>query len=190
MKKALMVLVAVMLMMGLATGANAAFVQEATYTLTNSTVQFYLVDWDDNSTITMTATIPWGSIGNLQYKFDNTTWSGFTGTGISGTATINLPISPSPTQARLMYLRYGSDVTANSMIFQGWTTNSGVNTIPQSLDLFTGLIVNFDGTDYTTITFASNSAPDMFAPVPISPSVYLLGAGLLGLVGLRRRFQQ
>jgi len=87
-----------------------------------------------------------------------------------------------------MYLKYANDAIAESMMFQSWTVNSGSNTTPANLDLFTGLVVNFDITKPLEITFASNTANDKFAPVPVPPTVWLLGSGLLGLIGIRRRF--
>jgi hypothetical protein len=187
MKKVLMVLVAAMLMMGMATGAQAFSVGD-NYTLRSvNPVSFYLVDWGQfDYKIVMTATTENG-IGYLQYSFDNNKWSPFTA-GIdktSGTAEITPPSS----HTQLMYLRYLDDgkydYDADYMRFTSWTTNSGTLTGPQKLDLFNGLIIRFSGAE---ITFASNAANDKFAPVPIPPTAYLLGVGLLGLVGLRRRF--
>jgi ABC-type proline/glycine betaine transport system substrate-binding protein len=190
MKKVLMVLVAAMLMMGVAGGAQA-FIQGENYTLTNSPVKFYLVDWDTtqfNGQIIMNATTLGAPIEGLKYSFDNSSWLSFTPgpTKGSGTATIT---ALAPNRTQLMYLAYGGDSTGD-MTFINWNDSSRTNTIPQYLDLFTSLMIDFGGSDYREITITSNTNNDKFAPVPIPPAVYLLGAGLLGLVGLRKRFNK
>jgi hypothetical protein len=49
----------------------------------------------------------------------------------------------------------------------------------------------YSATNTTNQEFMSGAAlPQDNTPVPIPPTVYLLGAGLLGLVGLRRKFKK
>lgn len=118
MKKALMALVTVMLLMGLATGASAAVSDPLN--LSVNTVSFYLVDWDPtqfNNQVVMTASTLGAPIGNLQYSFNDSSWVSFSGTGTSGSVTI--PIS-SATHTQLMYLRYVTDQSAD-MLFQSGT---------------------------------------------------------------------
>jgi hypothetical protein len=191
MKKVSMILaVTVTLWLGLTTGASA-FNLGDNYSVGPSTVSFYLVDWApgslDNQVI-MTATtlgFPVGApIANFQYSLDNSTWSSFTGTDTySGTATITMSL----THTQPMYLRYGADQNADSMTFTSWCANSGNNTTPTNLDLFTGLMVNFNGT-VAGITFVSNAGNDKIAPVPIPSALWLFAPALAGLVGLRRKF--
>jgi hypothetical protein len=187
MKKVLMVLVAAMLMMGMATGAQA-FEVGGTYTLTNSTVQFYLVDYDMDNTITMTIFATLG-IENLKYSLDSgANWSSFGSNGFSDSLIINPSNSGSllSTHTQLMYLSFSGDVTAD-MVFQTRTAN----TMPNNLDLFTNLNLFFSGINNGgQIAILSESGPDKVAPVPVPPAVYLLGAGLIGLVGLRKRFNK
>jgi hypothetical protein len=166
MKKVLMVLVAAMLMMGITTGGHAAL------TFKDCTASFYLVDSNitgsfDN-TIVMSA-LTNGDITSLQYRYGDEDWANFDATG-----TVRIPTSLS-SHTQLVYLRYVDDISATEMIFQGGT------------DHFTGLYIDFGNHIFD---FNSVARYDTFAPVPISPSVYLLGAGLIGLVGLRKRFQQ
>jgi hypothetical protein len=192
-KKTLMVLaVMATLWLGVATGASA-FVLGDNYNAGPGIVSFYLIDGVpgnfDNQVI-MTATtlgFPLGApIGDFQYSLDNTTWSSFTGTGAySGTATIPIPA----THTQLIYLKYGSDQTAESLVFTSWSVNTGTNTMPNNLDLFTGLMVNFNNSA-NAITFVSNAGNDKIAPVPIPNALWLFAPALAGLVGLRRRFMK
>ena len=187
MKKISMVLLTLIMLLGITTTTNAFIVGE-NYIVTNSDVKFYLVDWAPsqfNNQVIMSASTLGASLGSLQYSLDGTIWNNFSISGTTGIATIAIS-SSNHTQA--MYLKYGTDTTADSMTFTSWTTNSSNNTTPTNLDLFTGLVINFDSTDYTKITFLSNTDNDKFAPIPIPPSVWLLGAGLVGLFGTRRRF--
>ena len=53
--------------------------------------------------------------------------------------------------------------------------------------LFSGLFYSIDGFDINSSTRTS-IAPAGNTPVPIPPTAFLLGSGLVGLVGLRKRF--
>jgi hypothetical protein len=194
MKKALIVLAVMVatLCLGLTEEASAFNVGD-NYSVGSGVVSFYLVDGapgDSDNQVVMTASTLGPSIGgpiaNFQYSLDNITWSSFSGTNLySGTATV--AIDPA-THAHLMYLRYGgTDPSADTMTFTSWTSNSGSHTKPSNLDMFTGLMVNFNGAA-TAITFVSNAGNDKIAPVPIPGALWLFAPALAGLVGLRRRF--
>ena len=191
MKKLFMALMAVTLMVGMATGAVAA--PSSTYTLSSvETVNFYLVDWGgfDNS-VTLTATMDGGASKDLQYSLDNHTWVEFSAVyskAIDETYyTATVPSINAATHTQLVYLRLLTEQSAQSMTFQSYSENSENKTSPANLDLYTGLIVNFNGTD---VVFATNAGNDKFAAVPIPAAVWLFGTGLAGLVGLRRRFHK
>jgi len=67
----------------------------------------------------------------------------------------------------------GFDGIDDPVTLGGWELTDINTSMPLILD--TDYFVNFDGTDYTVTS------------VPIPPTVLLLGAGLMGLVGIRRR---
>lgn len=190
MKKMFMVFMMATLLIGLTATAQSFSLGE-NYTITNSEVKFYLVDWDTtqfNGQIIMTASTLGASIAGLQYSLDGNSWNSFSGTGNTGTVSITIAALTLP-HTQLMYLKYGSDTIADSMIFQSYSGSSGIYTAPAHLSLFTGLVVNFDSSQWMKITFASNALNDKFAPVPVPPSIWLMGAGLVGLIGLRRRLK-
>ena len=188
MKKLFIALIAVTLMVGMTTGAVAALStgNSNTYTLTSvSTVSFYLVDWGSfDNTVTLTATnILGGALTGLQYSLDNISWSNFT----EGKTQI-FKIDPS-THTELVYLRLLTDTSADRMTFQSYSANSGTSTSPEYLDLYTGLKIKFDSIT-THAALLTNSGSDKLAAVPVPAAVWLFATGLVGLVGIRRRFQK
>lgn len=67
-------------------------------------------------------------------------------------------------------------------------TNANGNRAAAHLGFFTGSFTD-PGNKFITTGYASET-PSQVPNVPIPPTVYLLGAGLVGLFGLRRKFKK
>ena len=84
-----------------------------------------------------------------------------------------------------------------------WLSGVGVNTLGASgaatpeasgytfaLDIPFTYVVPFTAGDHGTFEIFTRSIAQTTAPVPIPGAMWLLGSGLVGLVGIRRRFQK
>ena len=76
----------------------------------------------------------------------------------------------------------------NTTAYSGWTAVTGLN--DPSAQWIWGSSME-PGSGYGEYQIFRHSGPDSSTPpVPVPPTVWLLGSGLLGLVGLRRKFRK
>jgi len=176
MKKLLILSMAAFLIFGFTSWASADLtIDDPAY------VQFYSVDdsGDSNASIFITdINLLNGML--LWYKVGGGAWTSYTSQLINVGTTEN-------GGRTLVSLGIGSDVnnliySALSMQFLGENSN-----LPNHFD---SLIINWTDTLYTKVDFVGNAnGVDNLSPVPLPGAVWLLGAGLIGLVGVRRKFR-
>jgi hypothetical protein len=87
----------------------------------------------------------------------------------------------------------GSVAPASSLTVSGYNGATLIGSTPITLASSPALVnLNFSGIDKIEFTTTAGKYWLMdnanMAPVPVPPSVWLLGSGLVGLVGLRRKF--
>ncbi len=140
-------------------------------------VTFYVVDDDtgsnDDSVTLNFSYVSWGSV-TLQYSLDNSNWSNV-GTSVS--------VAASNWQQVWLRLDLGSGFydTDGDVTLLGLEQNSG---------LYNAVQVAWGGApgqNDLNISIGVANDDDNIGAVPIPGAVWLLGSGLLGLVGIRRR---
>jgi len=104
----------------------------------------------------------------LEYSVDQSNWF------VAGDSFTVNPVSGGVEQVYLR-LNCGTDMVTSGVI----------TFLSPEGDLFNGLKVDWSNQIDMTITIADND--DNVAPVPIPAAVWLLGSGLFGLIGVRRR---
>ena len=72
-------------------------------------------------------------------------------------------------------------------VVDGTLTFTGYDGVYHSIDGYSSVLINWDG-DYK-IHFVTAEANDHVGPVPIPATVWMFGAGLMGLVGIRRKLK-
>jgi hypothetical protein len=180
MKKFLILGMAVFLAFGFTSQAAADLV-----ITTPTKVQFYSDDdsLNGNSNITITD-INFGALGTLEYNVGSTGWTPYS---------FLSPVIPVPTSApawrNLVELRVKPGVGdyiygAIKMVFIG--ENS---TLPNHYDSLNVYWTAFTDPSVKIDFIGTNDGVDNVSPVPLPGAVWLLGAGLIGLVGVRRRLQ-
>ena len=147
-------------------------------------VAFYAVDYYQGSGSAGKVTLVSQALGDatgytLQYRYDGITgWQDWT----SGA---EKDITVSPGESELVKLRLLYDTSA--YITRADLTYSGEG----PTGLFSTLIVDWDGIS-SSVQFDIISATecDKVAPVPISNTLLLLMSGIIGLVGIGRKFRR
>ena len=69
----------------------------------------------------------------------------------------------------------------------GILTFTGYDGVYHTVDGYSSVLINWDG--LYQIHFATADASDHVGPVPIPATVWIFGAGLMGLVGIRRKLK-
>ena len=134
---------------------------------------FWAIDGDADRQVTISSV----NFGTLQYKYGATVWTPFTGFSLL------IPTINGEMQVFLQYVAggSGSEVSAASMTYTGKLQPSDTGS-----SLYHTVVANFSpGISVNTAAGKSDSVSPV--PVPLPGAVWLLGAGLIGLVGVRRR---
>lgn len=141
-------------------------------------VSFYVVDDPDSTdpeSVVLTTSSPLLQAGyQLEYLYSGVSdW-----TVLSAVTSFTTPDEGS----RLVFLRLhnpatGEVDTSGSLTFQGLEGDN----------LFTSLLLSWDASAITSLSFITAGNDDNLAPVPLPAAIWLLGSGFLGLCGLRRK---
>lgn len=137
---------------------------------------FWAIDGDADRQVTISSV----NFGALQYKYGAIGWMPFF-TGFS----LLIPTINGGMQVFLQYVAggSGSEVSAASMTYTGKLQPSDTGS-----SLYHTVVANFSpGISINTAAGKSDSVSP--TPVPLPGAVWLLGAGLIGLVGVRRKIQ-
>lgn len=173
MKKFLMVMaLAMMLVWGVGIqGASAGYMDP---------VAFYVVDdntdpvgGDDSVTMSF-SNFNIGS-ATLQYSLDNTAGSW---TDVNGSFTVKAS-DWTKVYMRLNYLTAAQPDTSGDVTFDS----------PEG-DLYNTVFIEWDQGGSFLLSVGSADSDDNVAPVPLPAAAWLLGSGLFGLIGIRRRMKR
>jgi hypothetical protein len=110
------------------------------------------------------------NVSTLDYSFDGSSWFNYAGGAFSVDT------------AKLIYFRANGTDTNGDLTFQSPQGNY------YGLQAYRSLIIDWGGAQ-TTVSFSTPENQDFLAPVPIPAAAWLFGAGLFGLVGIRRKLQ-
>jgi hypothetical protein len=170
MKRILILSMAAFLILGFTSIATAYLINNPAY------VQFY--SHDDSGDKLASINIL-GNASNLWFNLDNTGWVSTSSNTIIPIGTIDrfgkalVGFAIGPNISNLTY-------SASAMEFLGPNAS-----FPGHYDT---LVVNWDSTLYSKFEVVGNTnGTDNVSPVPLPGAALLLGAGLVGLVGVRRR---
>ena len=141
-------------------------------------VSFYLID-DPNSpatggdnSVTLAVTNLLGTY-SLQYSFDDNNWTDWSpGTHF----TVNTK--------KLMYFQIYKGSSYDTAADLTFMSHQGVY---YGLDSFRSLVIDWG--QGNRVTFTTPEDTDFIGTVPIPATAWLFGAGLLGLVGIRRKLR-
>jgi len=172
-------LVALLIIFGVSTGVQAApadpFNQgELEY------VQFWVLDDpnsfggnNDNVQFSyLDLTIPSGSF--VEYSEDNSNWF-----------TLDTGDSITVTEKLILYLRLNDGL--NNYDTSGDLTFSGFDRNYYSVDAYSTLVIDWNPNANVELSLISATSDDDIGPVPIPGTVWIFGAGLIGLVGIRKK---
>jgi hypothetical protein len=161
---------------------SSTFMPDFTQTLSN--VRFWALDdpiSNDDDTVTFSNVLFSTEFeANVQYSLTPTvdnSWNEFTG----GTT-----ITPVDNEKQLVYLRVND---TSELYYNGILTFSGFDRHYYGLDAYNSLSVLWGDVGTLTVSFTTPVGDDDVAPVPIPATVWLFGAGLVGLVGIRRKLR-
>lgn len=173
--------IAALMIFSVSTGALADIADPLNQTLTN--VRFWALDdpdptFTDNSDGSVTFTIVDFTGDDVQYSLTPTveiSWSSF----INGT-TISVDTK------ELVYLRLDD---GSSLDYTGLLSFSGFDRTYYEVDAYNSLIIFWDEENQTQLFWETPTSEDDIGPVPIPGTVWILGSGIIGLVGIRRKFK-
>jgi hypothetical protein len=177
MKKVMILCTAIFLFFGFASLAAAGIYNEG-YNFPLPSASFWAVDGNADGSVTIASGNYVFLGGAVQYRYGSEIWKPLA----SSNSIIIEPGSGGQTQVFLRYLQgSGSTISAATMFYTGKINPSDSNS-----PLYHNVGVNFGGNALSMDTAAGS---DSVSPVPLPGAVWLLGAGLLGLVGIRRRLR-
>ncbi len=151
-------------------GAISLYLVDDPINGTQNSIDVEAVLYDLNPTDTITSV--------LQYSFDGisfSAWSNLKNFAINETQQIHFQLEVFHGGSF-----FGYDATG-AMEFLSYEADY------YGMEAYAGVFVNWG--DFQ-LTFLSSNSNDNFSPVPIPGAVWLLGSGLLGLVGLRKKFRK
>jgi hypothetical protein len=168
--------------------------QDQTYSQILEEVSFWAVndpDPDANSPVILSIT----NLGlPVEYSLDKDHWEIFANPIIIDLSKIPLVISPGtslveiPTATKTMvYLRLVDGSLDGGFDYSGQLTFSGYDRVIYGVDAYNSLTINWNNTEATTITITTPQNYDNVAPVPIPAALWLLGAGVMAIIGIRRK---
>jgi hypothetical protein len=172
MKKVKVFVLAVVLVLGFTSWTWASYSVEGPS-------EFYVVDGDSDNTVTLWVTaIPLLQPGTLYYDVG----AGFTPVS---NAAININTPDDKKLISFQYVTTGTPAVPSitydtaSMLFIGSGTNVD--------DLYYSVQMMFGNLGQLTLALPIGSISDRVAPVPVPAAAWLLGSGLIGLIGIRRK---
>jgi len=141
-------------------------------------VSFYLIDnpndpLPDGDNLVELDVFNYG-VTSLDYSWDGSNWESYTGDGFDVDTT------------RLIYFRADESYTTGLMTFQALQTEQYYG-----LPAYRSLVIDWAGGASTELTFTTAKYKDFLAPapVPIPATAWIFGAGLVGLIGVRRKLR-
>ncbi len=120
------------------------------------------------------------SFQGLYYRYGTEVWTEVALSGDPGFYSGEFSVPTGNDFSEVVFLKTNINNLPAMMMFEG----------PDD-PFWNSLVVDFDPSDTLEgLVLITPSEGDHVAPVPIPASVWILGSGLLGLIGLRRRFTQ
>ena len=142
------------------------------YSMDMDEISFYAVDTSANAVVTLTVSQLAGS-DTLQYKAGSANWAD------AGGSIVISPVTTGGMEQVYLRLVNGTTVTSTAGNITFWgKDDANYNSITVNWTVAGGTLA---------LDLLVPDDKDNVAPVPIPAAVWLLGSGLLGLVGIRRR---
>jgi hypothetical protein len=118
------------------------------------------------------------TLSGLQYKYGGGDWTdlGLFGFLFPGLYKGALDVATGDDHSEVVYFKTNSGNTTAGMLFYGFDN-----------PLWNSVAFGFDLNGIPGLVFATPGQGDHVAPVPIPTALWLLGSGLLGLIGIRRK---